>query len=203
MTIGTAFGKGLGIIGLIGAAGSGKTSFADRLVSAYGFRSYSFAAPLKRLCAEQYGWDVEQLDSLPYKEEQAPGLAAGWTRRRVLQHIGTEGFRHIDPEHWVKRALRELGDLGPRVVLPDVRFPNEVAALRSMGGVIVALHRHATAAGTGASEHESEQLWRQIRPDFSWTLLTGLEHIAWAVDRTVARLTPPDACCPYGGKGEV
>ena len=55
------------VIGLIGAAGSGKSSVALRLVERFRFSEYSFAEPLKQLCAEQFGWDYDKLNDLGYK----------------------------------------------------------------------------------------------------------------------------------------
>jgi hypothetical protein len=60
--------------------------------------------------------------------------------RRVLQHLGTEVGRELDPNLWVYAILLEVKrivETGGRVAITDVRFPNEAAALRGdVGGVL-------------------------------------------------------------------
>jgi hypothetical protein len=53
--------------------------------------------------------------------------------RRVLQRLGTEVGRELDPNLWVYALLLEakrIVEAGGRVAITDVRFPNEAAALR-------------------------------------------------------------------------
>ena len=53
--------------------------------------------------------------------------------RRILQHLGTEVGRALDPGLWVYAALQEVKRIverGGRVAITDVRYPNEAAALR-------------------------------------------------------------------------
>jgi len=64
-----------------------------------------------------------------------------WTRRRILQWVGTEGFRALATDHWVKWAMRaayeSLADGAPGVVFTDCRFDNEARAIARAGGYIV------------------------------------------------------------------
>lgn len=175
------------VVGIMGPAGCGKTTFAEQLIRCHGFRSYSFAKPLKDLCAQQFGWDRDRLDELAYKEEQDPNLPAGWTRRRVLQFVGTDAFRHIDHEHWVKAARRELetqrtlcerGAQGPTLyVIPDLRFKNEAALVTELGGALVRLERLGFDSGTEHTAHVSEQEWRQITPTHSYFAASGVGYV--------------------------
>ncbi len=147
------------VIGLIGAAGSGKSSVALRLVERFRFSEYSFAEPLKQLCAEQFGWDYHKLNDLGYKEETIrlyPG-GFGTTRREILQYIGTDVFRSMNPNHWVDLARRRLvgQQLNPGLVFADVRFQNEIGLIRELGGYIVRVIKTG-GEGTDASAHVSE-----------------------------------------------
>lgn len=180
------------IVGLIGEAGCGKTTFAAGFVGAANGRAViiSFADALKELCSEQFGWDRWALDldsaasvqgyrsALDYKEAESPGT--GWTRRQILQHVGTEGFRAIDPEHWVRKTRERMHKAvrsGLHVVVPDVRFLNEVAAIRIIGGVIVLLEREGNTRTTSSTAHASEQEWRQARADFEFRFPDGVEYV--------------------------
>ena len=159
------------IVGLIGAAGSGKSTVANRLVDVWGFKDLSFAGPLKDFCAEQFGWDRKRLDDdLAYKEEMtelrdprrirnlSPGNSQLFmTRRQVMQFLGTDVFRVMDPDHWIKAMRRELvgKPIGRGIVFADVRFYNEVGLIRELGGTIVRTVKIG-GAGTAASAHVSE-----------------------------------------------
>ena len=150
------------IVGLIGAAGSGKGTVADRLVAEWGFSDLSFASPMKDFCAEQFGWDRGRLDTdLAYKEEltelRHPITKLYMTRRQVMQYLGTDVFRAMDPDHWVKAMRRDLigKTIGQDIVFADVRFFNEIALIQELGGIIVRTVKIG-GAGTAASEHVSE-----------------------------------------------
>lgn len=158
------------LIGLCGAAGSGKSTFAKQLVNEWDFIELSFALPLKLLVVEQFGYDLTLLQNLEYKEEQDPNLPDGWTRRRVLQHIGTEGFRAIDPDFWVRKVEKQIEGtknwrLAPAgIVISDVRYENEAKMIREQGGYLVRLDRPGFE-GTASSGHVSEQEWRGLDVD--------------------------------------
>ena len=191
------------VVGLAGLAGSGKGTVAAHLEKAYGFAEFGFSWPLKKLCADEYGWNMTRLNDDPaYKEEQAPGLPPRWTRRRVLQHIGTEGFRAVDPDHWTKRAAEAVADLLAHpdvrgVVLSDVRFPNEVELVRRVfGGTVVRTVCAGRATHTKATEHESEKLVAGLEVDHVLEArfgdLDGLRARAGAyVEGLLARVTFP------------
>ena len=158
------------IILLCGPVGSGKDSVAKHVIEKYGFVKGSFARPLKKLCAEQFGWDLAQLDDLEYKETFDPALNA--TRRQILQRVGTEWFRSIDPQHWTKKAVESIrADLErpeiSGIVVSDLRFVNEAAVVRaSFPGLLVLVIKvvredgHAATSGAG---HSSELEWAQIQ----------------------------------------
>ena len=84
------------------------------------------------VCVQQFGHaapihvtHLEQIFAQIYPDHR---------RRQILQHVGTEGFRALDPNHWVKKALHQIWLLldsdAQGVVITDVRFPNESFALK-------------------------------------------------------------------------
>ncbi len=73
--------------------------------------------------------------------------------RRLLQVMGTEvGRKLIHEDVWVWRLFNEIAE-GERIVIPDVRFPNEARMIESQGGEVWRINRHNHAA---VNDHISE-----------------------------------------------
>ncbi len=96
------------VIGFTGYAGAGKTTCA-KLLDEYLFRSatqpetrvMSFADPLRTALRAVFNYLPESAFSA---NKQNPALitdARTWTGRELLQHVGTECFRAIDPDVWI------------------------------------------------------------------------------------------------------
>lgn len=141
------------LIGLCGLAGSGKSTVARTLTGAFDFNRLAFADPLKGMLAS-VGFTPEQLYGSE-KEVMIPDL--GVTPRFAMQTLGTGWGRDtINPDIWVNLWTRKARDLlaaGAHIVADDVRFPNEVAAIRALGGEIWRVER----PGVSAMDHVSEK----------------------------------------------
>lgn len=159
------------ILGLIGHKQHGKTTVANYLVREHGFIALSFADGVRALAeAIDPLVDVRQLGSgiaaMRYTEvlsqygyEQAKALP---DVRRLLQRIGTEGCREVFGMHvWVTALAHRLetvlstATVTPNVVIPDVRFPNEVEFVREMGGHLARVYR--PRFDLGIDPHPSEK----------------------------------------------
>lgn len=147
------------IVALCGAIGSGKDTVADYLVDEFGYEHRKFSDELKGVCrrvfeplgAERRHFYGTQAD----KAETIPGLNV--SGRRILEVVGTEGFRAVYSDVWARLAL--LG--AERVVLSDLRFTNEYTLVRAAGGVVwrtVRAGHERTRTG-----HVSDSEW----PNFS------------------------------------
>lgn len=78
------------------------------------------------------------------------------TVRRILQWWGTEYRRAEDPDYWTKAWKRKVAacDLTRvHILVDDVRFLNELAVIKELGGRIVKIDRPGFAAG---GNHASE-----------------------------------------------
>lgn len=141
------------IIGFCGAATAGKTTAANAIVAALGYRKLSFAAPLRAML-RALGLTDEQMAA--GKNVPVPWLG-GKTPRELMQTLGTEwGRKQVSERIWLdatRRIIEELPESVSGVVFDDVRFDNEAAMLRDMGGIIVRIDRPSV---TVKMAHESE-----------------------------------------------
>jgi hypothetical protein len=139
------------IIGLCGFIGSGKDTVADYLVNFHEFRRDSFASTLKDAVAAVFGWDRELLEgrtreAREWREQRdewwSERLGRDITPRWVLQYWGTEVCRAgFHDDIWVAALESRLAQRRDHTVITDVRFPNEIRAIRAQGGRMVWVHR--------------------------------------------------------------
>jgi sulfite reductase beta subunit-like hemoprotein len=143
------------IIGLVGKAQSGKDTVADYLVRTSLFEKAAFADDLKRLCKDMFDLTDAQVNTQEGKA--AVDVRYGITPREILQKVGTDWFRAVYPSIWVNRLITKLQSRSADdFVITDIRFPNEVNAIKNIGGIIVKLVR-LNGGGAGAfSSHASE-----------------------------------------------
>jgi len=153
------------IIGFSGKKQSGKStaveSIADTNRTSHAYVAYalSFADELKRIVLLCFCDGYELLETQKQKDRVLPCQK---TVREVLQLVGTDWFRHIDPDCWVRAYKKtiEAAERGlPRpshkllILTPDVRFPNEVKCIQELGGHVIRLLR---APFADEDKHESE-----------------------------------------------
>jgi len=140
------------IIGVCGFIGSGKDTIADFLVNFHEFRRDSFAATLKDAVASVFGWDRELLEgrtkeAREWREQVDPWWAnrldmPNLTPRLVLQKWGTEVARRSwHDDTWIASLENKLSRAHNDIVITDVRFPNEIAAVRNAGGIVIRVVR--------------------------------------------------------------
>jgi len=135
------------IIGLSGnRPGAGKTTAAGILLEQYGYHLKSFATPLKQAAKLIYALSYEQLYNPDEKDriDERYGLSP----RAILQQLGTEVCRAIDPLTWVLAMERRI-DNECAYVIDDVRFPNEVTAIKRWGGVVWEIVRRGSVEDSG------------------------------------------------------
>ena len=140
------------IIGIAGFQGSGKDTIADYLCNIYGFKRDSFAATLKDAVAAVFGWDRELLEGRTKESRAWRETVDPWwsnrlgmpdlTPRLVLQKWGTEVARkswHDDT--WIASLENKLHKTTNDIVITDVRFPNEIRAIKNAGGIVIRVVR--------------------------------------------------------------
>lgn len=144
------------IIGFAGRKQVGKSTAALQLVDA-GFIRYSFAETLKLMAnvlLVQLGLSAADIRAA-YADKERVIESLGVSLRHLLQTLGTDwGRQQIHSDLWLlcARAFFEQSR-GLDVVIDDVRFENEAALIREMGGMIIHLRR---GDSEGHDEHVSE-----------------------------------------------
>lgn len=166
------------IIAICGFIGSGKDTIADYLVNIHGFRRESFANSLKDSVAAVFGWDREMLegrskqsrdwretvDEFWSKRLNIPKLTPRW----VLQYWGTEVVRRgFHDEMWVASLENRLQKSTDDVVITDCRFPNEIQAVKKIGGKVIRVVRGPEPAwyedAVSANKGEKHYNWALAR----------------------------------------
>ena len=140
------------IVGLVGFIGAGKGTVADLLVERHNFVKESFANSVKDSCAAVFGWDRAMLEgdtpeSRAWREQPdewwSEKFGKEFSPRLALQLMGTEAGRDVfHPDLWVHTVLRRC-EQAPynNYVIADVRFPNEINAIKDSGGVVIRVRR--------------------------------------------------------------
>lgn len=140
------------IIGFGYKARSGKDTAADYIVENYDFSKHSFAFYLKALLWFLFG--IEQ-DELINGDKTRFVPMWGMTIREMLQKVGTDALRNnFDQDIWVKLTLGNYE--GEDLVFSDVRFENEAARIKELGGLMIRIDRPGVSIEDSTAAHESE-----------------------------------------------
>jgi hypothetical protein len=148
------------VVAFTGRAGAGKTTAAEALVRR-GFVKVPFAAPLKFMLSaflQHQGADQRLVDRMiegDLKQEPSD-LLGGVSPRYAMQTLGTEWGRHLlAGDLWIRAWRNSVEATGAtKIVVDDVRFPNEVAAIRAMSGVVIKIEGRAYDIETAHSSED-------------------------------------------------
>lgn len=138
------------LIGLSGFKRSGKDTAARELSSRQGYTRVAFADALRDEVFDRFGIRLGDDD----KDKPLPAYGLRSYRDLLIEHA--QERRAQNPDYWVERVdvqVRAYLSLGIRVIVTDVRLPNEVAWLRRMGG----LHIWVARLGVTSNGHATEQ----------------------------------------------
>lgn len=156
------------VIGLTGFIGSGKTTVATRLIEKHGFRRGRFAGALKEMLVALLTYrgvgprEARRMVDGDLKEVPTPWLN-GKSPRQAMESLGKDWGREcVSDDLWVDTEIDHIanGESGA-ILFEDVRFPNEAAAIRAMGGRVVRVHR----VGLIPQDHPTEKAQAEIVPD--------------------------------------
>ena len=151
------------LVGLVGAAGCGKSTVAE-ILTAFGYSRLKFSQPLK-----------DMLKSLGLTDEHTEGklkevpcdLLSGRTPRHAMQTLGTEWARDImGKDFWLNIWRHKVSTQKyymNKVVAEDCRFVNEANLIKSLGGELWVIKR----PGYELNGHSSETEMESIKGDYT------------------------------------
>jgi hypothetical protein len=153
------------IIGFVGQKRVGKDTAADYLVSKYNFEKYAMAAPMKDAIKIIFKLSDEQLYGNA-KEIVDPRW--GVTPRELMNFIGVDTLKIRLPAMYPQigdiyiKHLNIIAKESPNTsfAICDLRFQNDVDAVRALGGIIVKINRSSLK---NTDEHISETSVNNIK----------------------------------------
>jgi hypothetical protein len=179
------------VIGICGNKFHGKDTIADHLVKNYGFAKISFGDPIKNALQQIFHFSDEQLWGNKKEEKDQY-----WniTPRETMQYVGTECFRncfgnmfpHIGDKIWIMSLQQQLEIMikngQTKIVIPDVRFPNEAELVRKLNGYMIRVVRPYLM---NSDPHASESYINRICVDFEIVNNT-LKHLYRDIDKIMS-----------------
>lgn len=172
------------LLGIGGKARAGKDVLGKVLINQIGYTKVSFADSLKDICSEVFGFPVEEFHSdrkddqyvrpLILTEDHIIGLLDKApdrvlslepiltkfidkeiiSHRHLLQFVGTDIMRDsVDKDIWLKLFEARVQGMD-RVVCCDMRFENERALIKKLGGRTILIQRPENRS---VNPHISEQ----------------------------------------------
>lgn len=126
--------------------------YAEKQLWPY-IKIYHFADPLKELAINLfdlnpklvYGSNDEKDEKTNFIWNDLPNgknSKEKLTVREFLEYFGTTIVRKIKSDAWAKFTITKIiSDNSEIAIIPDVRFPNEVQAIKDAGGTVIRLTR--------------------------------------------------------------
>lgn len=143
-------------IAIHGLAGSGKTTLANIIKNVYTDQGKSvhiqpLAKPLKDLLSDLL--DIEESFFEVQSLKNTVVGRYGKTPRQLMTYIGTDVFKELNPDIWIRKCKAELFK-GSRdvLVVPDIRFIDEFDSFKKDGFVMIKIKRY----GLKEFDHISE-----------------------------------------------
>lgn len=182
-------------IAFIGKQRAGKSTCSDYLITKYNGKRYSFASRLYKMQNKLY-----EMAELP--------CPLGTKNRGLLQYLGTDFVRAINPDQWVNILKKQLEQdialdnikqenylfhdyKSCNMYIDDARFPNECKMLKELGFKIVKIIRpeeDRITAGATNLEHISETVLDDYMPDAMIINNCSLEKLFERVEDLIERI---------------
>lgn len=173
------------VVGICGAAGAGKDTFADGIRVACAIKDEPFfrvslADALKTLATKVFNEGADMFHGRE-KKEVASELLAFMSPRQVLQRLGAAGRDVLGDDVWINAAQRKIDAFasnGTRgiVAVPDIRYPNEAEWLRGFANnLFVRVKRvsddddvELNVLNEATAKHETEQHYPSFGVDVEY-----------------------------------
>lgn len=143
------------IIGILGLAGSGKSTSSELLADILGVEDtqiISCSAPIKAMLLS-LGLQAEDFGR---RSKERPIQWIGHSPRFLMQSLGDWG-RSVNQSLWVSILDSRIAEARiqrgvPHIIVDDIRLPLEAACLRRHGGRLIRITRPGQSPGSHATE---------------------------------------------------
>jgi len=114
--------------------------------------------------------NMKIMKKMPVDSKKSWGWREGeMTAREFMQFFGTDIMRKIHPNVWTNACLNKITKEGSDLsVVADVRFPNEVEAIKRAGGKVLRLERdvhndnHDSETALSADNYNHSNFWHVL-----------------------------------------
>lgn len=106
-----------------------------------------YADLLKQVSQDMLNMPFEDFNNQEVKQTYIPWIEM--SVREFLQRLGNAVRDTIHPDFWINALFNTYND---DIIIADVRYPNEVQAIKDRGGKLIRIER----PGAGAGNHISE-----------------------------------------------
>jgi hypothetical protein len=127
-----------------------------------------YADLLKFICKNMFNWNGQ-------KDEEV---------RHVLQYVGTDVIRNVNPDYWVdfiSNFLKMFSQDWDYVLIPDCRFPNEIQRMIEDGWDVFSVRVNRTDFESNLTEeqknHISETALDNYKFDYYIDTISDLEKL--------------------------
>ena len=128
--------------------------------------SVAYADFLKEILGKCFNLDQEHLygslkevplEHLPIRTRSGKTTNHNWTTRKLLQFLGTDVMRTIDPDCWINvvKNFVETYRNYDNIIITDARFDNEIDWVLQRGGIHIHICRTNSDFASGI-DHASE-----------------------------------------------
>jgi hypothetical protein len=149
-------------VGIIGRERVGKDTFADILVTEYGFKKHSMAEPIRDIAHIIFPhWQN------PMVEKDVVDSVSGIRPRDFMKWLGTDIFQIAFHEKFPNATIRPrciwssicgdriCADSSSNWVIPDIRFKHEAEELQRLGGILINLYNDSSDSHCNSSNQSS------------------------------------------------
>ena len=146
------------LIGICGKKQTGKNTVAEYLSNTLTKKTnvVSFATPVLNIAGVLANDDFR----INYEEKKKTFFPnVNLTGRELLQKVGTEWGRSLNPNIWVNLLFNKIDDAGYKMyykhtIISDVRFKNEADEILKRGGILIKLERNTGLSDNHISEND-------------------------------------------------
>ena len=185
-------------IGIIGRERVGKDTFADILVSEYGFKKHSMADPIREIANVIFPhWQHPDVD------KDLIDSQTGIRPRDFMKWLGTDifqlAFHNRFPDSEISPRCMWSAICGGRIradpdsnwVIPDIRFKHEAEEIVYLGGILINLYSDNTNENDTQSSYDIPYILSNFKYESICNNKTdGIDSLKNKITQLITRVAP-------------